>query len=122
MGIKTLRGECMKTKKELVFNEQLKLYEKINKGPEDTRKISTSTHNRTILNCTKGMTNGCFAFYQPMDEHLKKDPGGAVVPALHTGAYYNEVNELLSTATTAEEVYEILTEIADMLQKGNFMK
>ena len=43
-------------------------------------------------------------------------------PGLHTQAYYNKVNDLLSTAKSKEDAIEILLDIADMLQKGIFLE
>lgn len=41
-------------------------------------------------------------------------------PSLHTDQYYRVVTEMLSQATTAEDLIEILLDIAEQLLKGIF--
>lgn len=47
---------------------------------------------------------------------------GAYHPSLHTNAYYDEVNNLLSDATSKQEALDILNYIAESLQNGTFMR
>lgn len=42
-------------------------------------------------------------------------------PSLHTNAYYDKVNKLLSEATCKEDVLDILEYICDELVYGTFM-
>lgn len=42
--------------------------------------------------------------------------------SLHTNAYYDEVNNLLSGATSKQDVIEILNYISSELKSGTFMK
>lgn len=45
---------------------------------------------------------------------------GAYHPSLHTNAYYDKVNKLLSEATCKEDVLDILDDISEQLQCGTF--
>lgn len=47
---------------------------------------------------------------------------GAYHPSLHTNAYYDKVNKLLSEATCKEDVLDILEFIGDELSSGTFMQ
>ena len=46
---------------------------------------------------------------------------GAYHPSLHTNAYYDKINKLLSEATCKEDVLDILEFIGDELSSGTFM-
>lgn len=47
---------------------------------------------------------------------------GAYHPSLHTNAYYDKINKLLSEATCKEDVLDILEFIGDELSSGTFMQ
>lgn len=47
---------------------------------------------------------------------------GAYHPSLHTNAYYDKINKLLSEATCKEDVLDILKFIGDELSSGTFMQ
>ena len=51
---------------------------------------------------------------------VKNASEAAYHPSLHTKAYYEKVTELLSSAQLKEDVIDILTDIAERLQKGIF--
>lgn len=51
---------------------------------------------------------------------VKSASEAAYHPSLHTKAYYEKVTELLSSAQSKEDVIEILSDIAEQLQKGTF--
>lgn len=43
-------------------------------------------------------------------------------PSLHTNAYYDEVNNLLSDVTSKQEALDVLNYISESLKDGTFMK
>ena len=47
---------------------------------------------------------------------------GAYHPSLHTNAYYDKINKVLSKATTKDDVLDILDFIGDELSSGTFMQ
>lgn len=47
---------------------------------------------------------------------------GAYHPSLHTNAYYDEINNLLSGVTSKQEALDVLNYISESLQNGTFMK
>ncbi|MBQ7888382.1 MAG: AHH domain-containing protein [Erysipelotrichaceae bacterium] len=53
---------------------------------------------------------------------IKDGLEGAYHPSLHTNAYYDKVNKLLSEATCKEDVLDILEYIGDELSNGTFMQ
>ncbi len=60
--------------------------------------------------------NGVFL---PMVKDVTK---GAYHPSLHTNVYFEEVNSLLSGATSKQDVLDILNYISESLQNGSFTK
>lgn len=52
----------------------------------------------------------------------KDASSSAYHPSIHTNAYYDEVNKLLSTATSKEDVLDILDFIGSELKNGTFKK
>ena len=61
-------------------------------------------------------TNGVFL------PTVKDVTESAYHPSLHTNAYYDEVNNLLSGATSKQDVIDILNYISDELKSGTFLK
>ena len=53
---------------------------------------------------------------------IKDAAAGAYHPSLHTNAYYDKINKLLSEATCKEDVLDILEFIGDELNNGTFMQ
>lgn len=47
---------------------------------------------------------------------------GAYHPSLHTNAYYDEINNLLSGVTSKQDVVDVLNYISGVLQNGTFMQ
>ena len=47
---------------------------------------------------------------------------GAYHPSLHTNAYYDEINNLVSGVTSKQEALDVLNYIFESLQNGTFMK
>lgn len=52
----------------------------------------------------------------------KDAANGAYHPSLHTNAYYDEINNLLSDAMSKQEVLDVLNYISESLLDGTFMK
>ena len=52
----------------------------------------------------------------------KDASSSAYHPSIHTNAYYDEINKLLSKATSKEDVLDILDFIGDELKNGTFTK
>lgn len=52
---------------------------------------------------------------------VKNIPNSAYHRSLHTDSYYRKVTELLTPATSKEDVIDILEDIAEQLQKGTFL-
>jgi len=58
--------------------------------------------------------------YLPCNSTTPCDEPGALHSTLHTGQYYDAVNEALGSAGTREEAITILRSIADRLRAGGY--
>lgn len=70
-----------------------------------------------LLNFGVDINDAVNGVFLPM---VKNVSDAAYHPRLHTKAYYEKVTELLSSAQSKEDVIEILSDIAEQLQKGTF--
>ena len=66
-----------------------------------------------------GINDSANGVFLPTAKNVAK---GAYHPSLHTNAYYDEINSLLSGATSKKEALEVLDYISESLQNGTFMK